>query len=69
MLLTYREVREVAGDAVDTDGSLVQIQHGPDGRKWAEATVSVWLNQQKTKGRTNKRPKGDGESVETRPVE
>ena len=69
MLLTEREVREVAGDSVDTDGFPRPIQYGPEGRKWAEATVSVWLSQQKTKGRTKKRPKGDGDSVETRPVE
>ena len=69
MLLTELEVRALAGDAVDTDGFPRPIQYGPDGRKWAEATVSVWINQQKSKGRTNKRPKGEGESVETRPVE
>ena len=69
MLLTEREVRALAGAAVDTDGFPRPIQYGPEGRKWAEATVRVWLSQQKVKGRTKKRPKDEGDSVETRPVD
>ena len=70
-MLTEREVRELAGVAVDTDEFPRPGQYGPDGRKWDKDTVEAWVYTKKG-GLTKKavrRPKGEGESVETRPVE
>ena len=69
-MLSEREVRELAGDAVDTDEFPRPAQVGPVGRKWDKATVEAWV--QTKKGlvkKTVRRPRGEGESVETRPVE
>ena len=43
-MLTEREVRELAGDAVDTDEFPRPAQVGPEGRKWDEATVEAWVH-------------------------
>ena len=70
-MLDEREVRELAGDDVNTDEFPRPVQYGPEGRKWAEAVVEAWFHA-KHKGfkkKTVRRPKGEGESVETRPVE
>ena len=64
MLITEREVRAVAGDAVDTDAFPRPVQHGPAGRKWDKDTVEAWVAK-----KTVRRPKGEGESVDTRPVD
>ena len=70
MLLSEREVRELAGDAVDTDEFPRPVQYGPDGRKWDEDVVEAWVQTKKgLKKKTVRRPKGEGESVETRPVD
>ena len=70
-MLTEHEVREVAGDAVDTDDFPRPVQYGPEGRKWDEDAVDAWFHSKKDglKKKKVKRPKGQGESVETRPVE
>ena len=70
-MLTEREVREMAGDAVDTDEFPRPIQHGPEGRKWDKNAVDAWVYTKKG-GLTKKpvrRPKDEGDAVETRPVE
>ena len=69
-MLTEREVREVAGNAVDTDSFPRPVQHGPAGRKWDEETVEAWVATKKgLKKKKVKRPKGEGDTVETRPVD
>ena len=70
-MLTEHEVRELAGDAVDTDEFPRPVQHGPEGRKWDEDTVEAWVYKKKgglTK-KTVRRPKGESDKVETRPVD
>ena len=70
-MLTEREVRELAGDAVDTDEFPRPVQVGPEGRKWNADVVEAWVYKKKG-GLTKKavrRPKGEGEAVETRPAE
>ena len=42
-MLSEREVRDLAGDAVDTDEFPRPVQVGPDGRKWDTATVEAWV--------------------------
>ena len=66
-MLTEREVRELAGDAVDTDKFPRPNQYGPSGRKWLDYDVNKWL--EKRADKKVRRPMGDGDSVETRPVE
>ena len=70
-MLTEREVRELAGDEVDTDEFPRPVQYGPEGRKWDEDTVEAWVNSKKDglKKQKVKRPKDEGVKVETRPVE
>ena len=68
MLLSEREVRELAGDAVDTDEFQRPNQYGPGGRKWLDSDVKKWL-EKRTWHKKVRRPKGEGEAVETRPVE
>ena len=68
MLLTEREVRDLAGDAVDTDKFPRPHQYGPLGRKWLDSDVKKWLEKRTPKNKL-RRPKGEGEAVETRPVE
>ena len=70
-MLTELEVRELAGGDVDTDEFPRPVQVGPEGRKWDSATVEAWVYKKKG-GLTKKvvrRPRGEGDSVETRPVE
>ena len=68
MLLTEREVRELAGEAVYSDGFPRPNQYGPSGRKWLDSDVKKWLEKRTYKKKV-RRPKGEGEAVETRPVE
>ena len=68
MLLSEREVRELAGDEANTDGFPLPRQIGPEGRKWLDSDVKKWLGK-RTPKKTVRRPKDEGESVETRPVE
>ena len=67
-MLTEQEVREQAGDAVDTDEFPRPHQYGPAGRKWLDSDVKKWLDKRPPQKKV-RRPKGEGESVETRPVE
>ena len=67
-MLTEREVRELAGDAVDTDEFPSPNQYGPSGRKWLDSDVKKWM-EKRTPQKKLRRPKGEGEAVETRPVE
>ena len=68
LLLTEREVRELAGDEVDTDEFPRPNQYGPGGRKWLDSDVKKWLGK-RTPKKTVRRPKDEGDAVETRPVE
>ena len=69
-MLTEQEVRELVGDAVDTDEFPRPVQYGPEGRKWDSETVEAWVHTKKgLKKKTVRRPKGEGDSVETRPVD
>ena len=68
MLLSEREVRELAGDAVGTDEFPRPNQYGPGGSKWLDSDVKKWMGK-RTPKKTVRRPKGEGEAVETRPVE
>ena len=68
MLLTERDVRELAGKAVDTDAFPRPHQYGPMGLMWLEGDVRKWLEKRPHKKKVH-RPKDDGESVETRPAE
>ena len=69
-MLDEREVRAVVGNAIDTDSFPRPVQYGPAGRKWDEATVEAWVATKKgIKKKAVRRPKGEGEAVETRPVE
>ena len=68
MLLLESEVRELAGDAVGTDKFPRPHQYGPGGRKWLEGDVRKWIEKRTPKKKV-RRPKDDGESVETRPAE
>ena len=43
-------------------------QYGPSGRKWLDSDVKKWM-EKRTPKKTVRRPKGEGEAVETRPVE
>ena len=67
-MLTEQEVREQAGDSVDTDGFPRPNQYGPAGRKWLDSDVKKWL-EKRTQKKKLRRPKDEGESVETRPVD
>ena len=70
MLLTEREVREMAGSDVDSDDFPRPMVHGPEGRKWDQETVESWMYTKKgLKKKTVRRPKGEDDEVETRPVE
>ena len=53
------------------DGFPRPVQYGPEGRKWDSETVEAWMHSKKDglKKKRVKRPKGEGEAVETRPVE
>ena len=68
MLLSEREARELAGEDVGTDEFPRPNQYGPGGRKWLDSDVRKWL-EKRTQKKKLRRPKGEGESVETRPVE
>ena len=69
MLLTDREVRELIGDDWWNHESFPRPhQYGPGGRKWLDSDVKKWLGK-RTPKKTARRPKDEGESVETRPVE
>ena len=67
-LLTEQEVRELAGAAVDSDEFPRPNQYGPAGRKWLDSDVKKWLGKRAPK-KTVRRPKDEGETVETRPVD
>ena len=67
-MLTEREVRELAGAAVDTDEFPRPHQYGPMGLKWLDSDVRKWL-EKRTPNKKVRRPKGEGEAVETRPSE
>ena len=70
MLLSKDEVRELVEDAVDSDDFPRPMVYGPDGRKWDKETVESWMYTKKgLKKKTVRRPKGEDDSVETRPVE
>ena len=71
MLLTEREVHELAGETKMADGFPRPVQYGPEGRKWDSETVEAWMHSKKDglKKKRVRRPKGEGEAVETRPVE
>ena len=66
-MLTEPEVRELAGSAVDSDEFPRPNQYGPSGRKWLDSDVKKWMAK-RTKKKV-RRPAGEGESVETRPME
>ena len=81
MLLSESEVRELAGDAVGTDKFPRPHQYGPMGLMWLEGDVRKWLEKPildigpevagfriKSKKKV-RRPKDEGEAVETRPAE
>ena len=68
-MLTEREVRELAGAAVDTDQFPRPNQYGPSGRKWLRVGCGRSGWQSERRKRSCAAPKGEGESVETRPVE
>ena len=71
MLLTEREVREKAGSDVDSDDFPRPMVHGPEGRKWDKETVEAWVYTKKggLSKKAVRRPKGEGDEVETRPVD
>ena len=70
-MLHEREVRELAGDAMDSDEFPHPNQYGPSGRKWLDSDVKKWLEttEKPTPKKTQRRPWGEGVKVETRPSE
>ena len=68
MLLSEQDVRELAGDAMDTDEFPRPNQYGPAGRKWLDSDVKKWL-EKRTLKKTVRRPRGEGDAAETRPSE
>ena len=67
-MLTEREVRDLAETRWDTDEFPRPNQYGPGGRKWLDSDVKKWLGK-RTPKKTVRRPKDEGEAVETQPVE
>ena len=67
-LLSEREVREMVGVKRNEPTFPSPHQYGPGGRKWLDSDVRKWL-EKRTPKKKLRRPKGEGESVETRPVE
>ena len=66
MLLSEREVRELAGDAMDSVDFPHPHQYGPAGPKWRDSDVKKWLEKRPMK-KTVRRPRGEGDAAQTRP--
>ena len=67
-LLREHEVKALAGFGMFSRGFPGPIQYGPEGTKWDASAVQKWVEEHQSK-RKQRRPKGEGDSVETRPVE
>ena len=68
MLLSEREVRELVGVRRNEPTFPRPHQYGPLGLKWLDSDVKKWM-EKRTPKKKLRRPKGEGEAVETRPVE
>ena len=68
MLLSYMEVWDLVGQDMNLNDFPKPNQYGPSGRKWLDSDVQKWLEKRTPKKKV-RRPKDEGEEVETRPVE
>ena len=67
-LLNLSQVAALIGPHEVDDTFPRPHQYGPAGSKWLDSDVKKWLGKRTPKKKL-RRPKGEGEAVETRPAE